>query len=180
MDAPEQPPSKKPQRFFDIVPANQTKPSTSSRPIVVTNQPEQPDPMMKAKDAQAPTPTDKPKASPVSEPSQITVAEAMESASEPIKLDTPSEAEPSPAAAAPAEASSPPKGDDEKMLHDMPVDLPAQASPNVVVGHGGRVHVIRKVIAVVLILVLVVVIADLLMDLNIVKLSLPHSHYFGG
>jgi hypothetical protein len=177
MDTPEQPPSQKPARFFDIVPANKTKPDNSSRPII-TNQPPQNDPMMKVQAAPAPV---APKAQSVSEPSQITVAEALDTASEPIKLDEPSAAESTPSTPPPAEESAASEPVAEiAATSKASKDSAVKPDPNVVVGHGGRAHPIRDLMTILLILALIVVIADLLLDLNILKFALPHSHYFGG
>jgi hypothetical protein len=43
---PVQPPSKQPKRFFDISPPKDFRPSSTSRPVIVSNYPIQPDPMM--------------------------------------------------------------------------------------------------------------------------------------
>lgn len=176
MDNPEQPPSKKPARFFDIVPANKTKPDISSRPII-TNQLPQNDPMVKAKAA----PVDKPKAQSAAEPSQISVAEALDSASEPIKLDSPSEAESAQPTPPLAEEPAPPEPMADTDVNSKPLtDAPVKPDPNVVIGRGGRAHPIRDALTLLLIIALIVVIADLLLDLNILKFALPHSHFFGG
>lgn len=53
MDEPTPP---KPSKFFDVVPADQVKPSINSRPVIVGNKSEQVDPMVTAPQPSQPAP----------------------------------------------------------------------------------------------------------------------------
>jgi hypothetical protein len=45
-DQPALPPSQQPKRFFDVSPPKDFRPSATSRPVIVSNRPQQADPMM--------------------------------------------------------------------------------------------------------------------------------------
>jgi hypothetical protein len=179
MDISPHQPQKCSKRFFDIVPPNKTVSDTSSRPLVVTNKPKQDDPMVTPATS---IPVDSPKVPSKAEGS-ITVAEAMEGASEPIKLDKPNDTEPAKQADSPPNAILPKAADEpekEVELKDIPVDLPTDKSSGViVVHHGYSAKTIRNIIKVILIVLLLIVIADIILDIGYVKLAVPHTHFFG-
>jgi len=60
-------------------------------------------------------------------------------------------------------------------------ELPPETASDdiVVVHHGYSASTLRNIMTILLIVLMLVVIADLLLDLNFVKLTLPHTHFFG-
>ena len=170
------------KKFFDIVPQHKTVPNPTSRPIVTTNEPEQPDPMIMATEPKTPEPAE-PIVPQTEAPIEPTTTEAVpETAPE---SPTPEPAEEQLISAVAKDTNMP-------AIVPTPVEVNQPAPPStvtpviptkiVVAEHRKPRKFAQKTWFILLILFVVIVILDLLLDAGILKsatTSIPHTHFFG-
>ena len=196
------PPSKQPKRFFDIAPPKNFSPASTSKPVIVSNRPEQADPMMvAAPDSGQPTAepevpertalnTDEPEVA-LKAPENDSLPEEPEAS---VPISAPVETEKvSPEPAPDIPATEPPEAA-QAANHEEPVtepepSVPAAAAPpkaataappGVVVQHHNERGSAKTAIVVVVLLLIAVITLDILLDAGILHANfpIPHTHFF--
>lgn len=151
MDDQANQPKDQPNKIFDVTAPGKTPATSTSKPVIVGNQPEQKDPMVNL-----PNP------------------ESVEQQTSPELREPQTPDEPTPT------VDAQPKFEAEPQPASAEVPAPEQGSTNkneIVVVHNTRPKLKRLMILLLIILVVVIVV-DLLLDAQIIKSSaIPHTHF---
>lgn len=174
-----------PDRVFDITPPNKTAPSPTSRPLIVTNQPLQADPMMR------PTQNPPAEASVTTEPTQpvmppenqvdVSIPDAAPPAvpeeNLPIKEPAADDAQ-----SQEIHQNAPLSANDTELPKEDKSTIPqpqVMSSSVVVVRHRFSRPPTRSLLLILIALLLIIAAVDVLLDDQIIKTNaIPHTHFF--